>query len=408
MTKEPLTITKDEQDRLYARIPQVFSPGTPITRRQLFAGRTDQRTQVLGAIYHPGQHVIIFGDRGIGKTSLASVLNDYAGSTDSFLLFRINCGSDDTFDSAWRKMFTQITVGIAGSPEEERKTISENIGSVTITPFIVQQQLTPISHDLNRHIIMIFDEFDTILDSIAKRLFAETIKALSDFAVPVTIVLVGIADSVNRLIAEHQSIERNLIQVRMPRMTPLELEEILITNALEPLGIGIHNFAKNWIVRLSQGLPYYAHLIGLNSALIATSQLKRNIDEHHVALAISKAVEQTNHSIKNLYAMAISCTRRNIFKQVLLACALAPANSLGDFAAVDVRLPLRKIMKDNSYDIDSFAPHLNAFSTKRGPILIKSGTKKNFRYRFKEPVLQPYIIMDAVSTGLLPADYFSN
>jgi hypothetical protein len=42
--------------------------------------------------------------------------------------------------------------------------------------------------------------------------FRSLIKVLSDNSVPATLVLVGVADSVDALIVEHQSIERALVQ----------------------------------------------------------------------------------------------------------------------------------------------------------------------------------------------------
>ena len=85
--------------------------------------------------------------------------------------------------------------------------------------------------------------------------------------------------------------------------------------------------------------------------MIAANDFKRNISPDHVAKAIPKSLEQTNHTIKNMYVKAVSCPRKNSLKEVLLACALAPTDPLGSFAAGDVRGPLRKIMRDATYDI---------------------------------------------------------
>jgi hypothetical protein len=341
--------------------------------------------------------VIIFGDRGVGKTSLAAVLGDFATGADSFLLCRINCSSNDSFHSLWKKMFTQVEVG----KEDERKTISEILGDTPITPFVVQQQITTISQDARMRVILVFDEFDVVGDPATKRPFSETIKALSDFAIRATIILVGIADTVDKLITEHQSIERNIIQVRMPRMSADELKEILVTNGLDRIGLGIEDGAMAWIIELSQGLPNYTHSLGKFAAMSAVGELKRNIGFKHVVEAMAKSHEQTNHTIRSMYVNAVSCPRKNILREVLLACALARTDELGTFAAGDVREPLRRIMKDDSYDIPNYATHLNAFSSTRGPVLLKSGTKKNFRYRFIEPILAPYIRMEGYRTEMI-------
>ncbi len=75
---------------------------------------------------------------------------------------------------------------------------------------------------------MCLDEFDQITDSDAVILTANLIKALSDKIEPVTIIPVGVADSVGGLIEGHQSVGRNLVQVRMPRMRREELAQIAL------------------------------------------------------------------------------------------------------------------------------------------------------------------------------------
>ena len=52
----------------------VFKPTSPINREDLFAGRQSQRQDVLDAINQQGQHAVLYGERGVGKTSLANML----------------------------------------------------------------------------------------------------------------------------------------------------------------------------------------------------------------------------------------------------------------------------------------------------------------------------------------------
>src|SRR6266566_5989502 len=73
-------------------------PPTPLSQEQ------------IDAINQKGQHAIIFGERGVGKTSLSNVLSSFLGSSGSIVLSpRVNCDGQDTFDSIWRKVFDQIT-----------------------------------------------------------------------------------------------------------------------------------------------------------------------------------------------------------------------------------------------------------------------------------------------------------
>ena len=112
-------------------------------------------------------------------------------------------------------------------------------------------------------LIVIFDEFDRIKSTEVITAMADTIKALSDNSVNATILLIGVADSVNELVREHQSIERALVQIPMPRMSDDEIRTI-IDKGLARLTMGIDDAAREDLVLFSQGVPYIAHLLCLS------------------------------------------------------------------------------------------------------------------------------------------------
>jgi len=248
--------------------------------------------------------------------------------------------------------------------------------------------------------ILIIDEFDRLPQRV-KAAFADTIKSLSDHAVNATVILVGVADSINDLIREHQSIERALVQIRMPRMSEQEIEEI-VNNGLQRLGMDIDDDARARITALSQGLPHYTHLLARDSARAALGTGSLRITLPIVDEAIRKALEDAQQSIQSGWHKATTSPRKNnLFADVLLACALAKTDELGFFAAQDVREPM-KIVTGKSYEIPSYAQHLNDFSdAKRGPILEKTGGKRRFRFRFVNPLMQPYVVMQGFAAGKL-------
>src|SRR5262245_37582556 len=78
----------------------VFSPSAPIDQRSLFAGRLAQFTDVINAVNQKGQHVILFGERGVGKTSLASVISGmYRAGRAAVMPTTINCDPTMAFAS---------------------------------------------------------------------------------------------------------------------------------------------------------------------------------------------------------------------------------------------------------------------------------------------------------------------
>ena len=148
------------------------------------------------------------------------------------------------------------------------------------------------------------------------------------------------------------------------------------------------------IAVLSQGLPHYAHLLGLHVCRSALDNLSPHVDISFLDAAIGKAIEAAQQSIRSAWHKAIISARKdNLFGDVMLACALAKTDDMGTFAAQDVRSPMQ-LVTGKPYDIPSFAQHLNEFSdSKRGNILQKMGESRRFRYRFTNPLMPPFVIM---------------
>ena len=260
-----------------------------------------------------------------------------------------------------------------------------------LTPDEIRRVLTHLAHGVT--LVVVFDEFDRMQSNTITTTMADTIKMLSDYSVAATILLIGVADSVNELISEHQSIERALIQIPMPRMSDDEVREV-INKGLIRLSMTIDPGALDHMVSLSQGIPYITHLLALHTARTAGETDVRNITFDHLSVGIDKALDQWQQSIKSAYYEATKSPQPgHIYKEVLLACALADVDDLRYFTAASVRKPLR-IITNRMYEIPNFARHLKQLSDPiRGQILQRTGEKRRIRYRFASPILRPYIIM---------------
>lgn len=251
--------------------------------------------------------------------------------------------------------------------------------------------------------IIVIDEMDRVKDQELTRLLADTIKTLSDHTVHTTVVIVGVADSVDQIVAGHQSVERCLIQVHMPRMSSHELHEIL-DKAYAILRMKIENKAKESIAGLSQGLPHYTHLLGLYATQQAIEEDSQIVTNEHVRTAISTAVVNAQQSLINTYHQATISARKTLYKPVLLACALSGSDELGYFAPTDVREPMSMIM-GKKYKQSAFSRHLHDFcESKRGAVLQKSGGRYKHRFRFTNPLLQPFVIMRGLEDGMIDYD----
>jgi Cdc6-like AAA superfamily ATPase len=398
----------DEADFLdrMRRVAEAFRPAAPIDRRDLFAGRGEQIADLFSIVSQPGQHAIVYGERGVGKTSLGLVAAELLRAANVLSAWA-TCDASDDFSSVWRKALGEIGVATArpaiGFGERRDATIeplSKLLGPGPVTPHAVQGALQQASRQ--RAIAIFVDEFDRFQDPDGRVLFADTIKALSDRVVSSTVVLIGVADSVGELIREHRSVERALVQIQMPRMSASELAEIA-TKGIAAARMTIAGAAVARIVALSQGLPHYTHLLTQLAAQAALGERRAHVGVRDVDAAVTRAIERAQQSIVEAYREAVSGRPGTIYPQVLLACALAEEDEFGFFASSDVREPLSRIL-DKPSKTSTFARHLEELSSEsRGAILQRSGGAGTARYRFVNPLLQPYVAMRGISEGIVRA-----
>jgi Cdc6-like AAA superfamily ATPase len=372
-----------KMDRIRA-VSSAFTPGAPVGQLEMLAGRGEQLTDVVSAVSMRGQHVALYGERGVGKTSLATVLAEYFNGTGGRLQSAVvNCSTDDTFTSLWQHVFAELRIFSEEdeySPEYVRRTLQE----------------------MDTLALIVIDELDRLADDDALTALADTIKTLSDHAVPATVVLVGVGHSIGELIGEHASIVRALIQIEMPRMKIDELGAI-ITQGYAKAGIRAKQDAVRDIAVLSEGLPHYTHLLGLHAGLRAVQDDRDEITAADVQQAIPRAVDR--HTILSDYQRATRSARKDaLFSQVLLACALAPKNQLGFFTSGAIRDPL-EVIAGRRIEIPAFSNHLSQFlESERGAVLQREGSSRRYFYRFTDPIFQPYVILTGLSQDLISGE----
>lgn len=367
------------------RLSQSFSPATAINRKDFFRGRQAALRRVIDAVNQAGQHAVIYGERGVGKTSLANVIVDFIRPfiSETILCVKYNCDRSTTYHAIWNSFFTQL--GIPERSDFEKIIPSKVVAAIPT----------------DRRIIFVVDEFDRVSDPEVDSLMADTIKTLSDFNVDITLVIVGVADDVDDLIFEHESIERCLKQIQLPRMDMSELSDI-VALGMKSAGMKVGNDAITHVCTLSMGLPHYTHALALEAGRAAIDRQSIEVELRDAEVAVRNMVRDAQQTVYKAFNTATYSPRReNTYFKVLLACALAPTDHLGFFRPSDVREPYCEIT-GKRYDIPGFARQLHELcSDARGGALQKSGQSRRVRFRFTNPMLQPFVIMNGLQQRLV-------
>jgi Cdc6-like AAA superfamily ATPase len=407
-------MTSRESYYQQAVVRTCFSPGAPINKRSLFAGRSTQISKGMEAVFQRGMHAIIFGERGVGKTSLANCLADFIPEPSkpegepSHQVACVNCTSASTYQTIWREVFSKISItrsvermgfGTASSKDEIQFVLPDDFG-----PGEVQHVLNLAARQ--KSLIIAIDEFDKITDQPTKTLMADTIKALSDHGVDATILLVGIGDTVDELIKEHESVTRCLKEILMPRMDFGDIQQVVMTgingyNArCKDSPLTASDDAVRTIFTLARGMPHYAHLLAQEACLVAIREGIQNISPEHVLSGTQQALEGVQQHVLSTYLRATTSAHSNaLYRDVVTAAAVTKTDPLGFFPPSDVREPLQIIL-GREVAMGTYIKHLHEFCTEaRGRVLEKKGEAWKYRFRFRDPLIPPYAVIQALGQG---------
>ena len=274
-------------DRMRIKFSAVFTPAQPVIRRERFAGRTDALARLIGGIEDQRLHAILYGDRGIGKTSLLHILADTAREAGYVVLYE-SCDAGTGFDEMFRSVLAQIPQLYHGgtAPVDEAVAAGGSLLELApageLSPRLVTDLLAAVA---GARVILMLDEFDRVTSADFRRGIAELIKNLSDRCARVQLVVAGVAANFTELVAHIPSIRRNVLNLELPRMTDAEIEEIIAIGA-EESGLGFSASARLQIRAIAHGYPYIATLLAHHAGLQAIDARADEVSLAHVAAAV--------------------------------------------------------------------------------------------------------------------------
>ena len=305
-----------------ARINKVLSPAQPVRSIENLKGRDRELYLIEQALYADGRHVFVYGDRGVGKSSLAATAAFQYQSVDASPIF-VGGSEDDTFKS----IVANIANKALGRSRTESVKQTRSLGlewrgikwsdGQEVTPVEIVSRIQSIGDaaELLREVavlhskkpIIVIDEFDTIADEQERNKFAHLLKHLGDQGTDIKIIFTGVSKSLDAMIGAHQSAHRQLAQINLPRL-PWEARREIVENAANAFELSIDNNVNWRIAIVSDGYPFYVHLITecmLWEAFNETAQ-PAELSWVHYHAGLRTAIESINAQLKQPYEKAVT------------------------------------------------------------------------------------------------------
>lgn len=392
MPKSKIKLSREHQ------LSEAFSPSAPVTSKDCFYGRYEQLKKVDSAINEKGEHIIMYGERGVGKTSIANVIEQE--HEDGFPV-KITCTRNNTFQDIWTEILRAIKYAVKFSEDHTNKKIADNIDIILSEKKFDFQAVLYTFSKINDQVLIILDEFDLIQKNEELSKFADSIKSFSDNLPHVTMMLVGVAENITQLIGEHASIERCLLQIHIPVMHENELSDI-IDGGLMKINMKMEPSVKNDIITFSRGFPHYAHLLAKHSVMDAINKKYNAVIRINFNNAVNETIENAFESIRFTWQKAVSSNQStSLYESVVLACALVKEDEHNSFRASDLLDPIERI-SGRKIRLKSYSYHLSKLCQKeRGSVLKKIPIGRINRYKLKNPMFKAFLMLKLYKKGIL-------
>lgn len=310
----------DDRENFARVLHANLSPTSPIESEEHLYARHKQVQQIQQALYAPGRSIFIYGDRGVGKTSLAHTIaySYQCADRDPAL---IACGPDSTFSGVITSLISALKerknagstvhtakVGIKGIDFEfsrDRRENSEGMpAQFNLTTAV--SALSEIDRPTGKETVVVVDEFDRIKSETERSHFADFIKQVGDQRIPIRFVYCGVAASMQGLLGAHESCFRYLEGVELQRL-PWEGRFEIIDTTARAFGVEIETRARFRIASISDGFPYYVHLIceKLLWQMFNDEPACSTSNLDHYRAAVAEAVMGIEQHLRTTYEHAI-------------------------------------------------------------------------------------------------------
>ena len=314
-----MTIRNFEQEQFVETLQSKLSVRSPVKSIERLFGRDKELELVEEALLDDGGHVFIYGDRGVGKSSLAaSVAVQYQSSDNEPI--QIPCGQDTCFYKTIEEIAERILRRAGGRRDFElthtvnlrlyKLQIKDTERSISIptidSMFTAVDVLEEVVGVHSSRPVVVIDEFD-LIESVAERAkFAHFLKDLGDRGVNVKFIFTGIASSLYQLLGDHESSFRQLFTLKLERLYWSYREDIAYS-AINAFGLEVDEEIVHSISRISNGFPYFVHLLTQNllwSVFKDEHEVSR-IERGHFDSAITRSIIGVSGRLQKPYDSAV-------------------------------------------------------------------------------------------------------
>lgn len=396
-------------------LDSVVSPSQPVNTPENLFGRADELERIEKALYASGRHIFVFGDRGVGKSSLAATAAAQYQSSDANYI-DVSCSPDSTFKTVVASVATQAanisrlysTVQNSGKSLNLRYFTASSNESLSVKDLHQELRSTSDAVELLREVcavhskkpIVVVDEFDRISEQNERNAFADLLKQLGDKRVPIKFIFTGVAKTLDDLLGAHRSAIRQLETIELPRLSWNGRWDILL-HAANAFDISVDREIYLRAAAVSDGFPYYVHLLTekLLWQLFDDPNVVSEVTHEHYISALHDSIESISAELKRPYQIATN-QKSDDYEEVLWATADSEylTRYLQDMYS-SYEFVMKQIGGKPALDYKRFAARVRSLKSQANGEILVSEVRPGL-YSYKEKMLRGYVRMQAEAHGI--------
>lgn len=405
---------RDEELEL---LRQYLIPSRPVHSVEMLKGRSEKLQEVEMTLATHSGIPLIFGNRGVGKTSLAKTAAQQYGASDRVPIY-VACAPETKVVVLLREVAIKLARLVP--PKKRLKLEGEILPSPALRFSFGEAEGNAPSFDDVNGAIRVLEDFErlivapektvVILDELESLPAAEHAnlaffaKQVGDQELKVRYILCGIAENVHQLIGGHQSSPRYIRSVELGPLRPQDLMDI-VSQAAQKLDVAVPREILIRTAIIGNGYPHFAHLVGLELFTSWLNQDSGEITNETFRQAIKKAVAG---AIEELRATYDTATQRGTDDYKCVVWTMADMETV-DVRSDDLDAHYKQLMRTKgrggwpAADVQTVAARLRG--PEYGSILTLTpktygGEEKRYRHqRFSHSLMRGYVRLRAEEEG---------
>lgn len=374
----------------------VFTPTRPKRSYRDFSGRRDMIEAIIQAVEEERSHVILLGEKSLGKTSLLNIVAECAKEA-GYLVARMTGTADLTFDHFIFAILEQFSARIAETPV--RDILQKRLGTEDLCQLVEREKdldvpaAIKVFQKLTEHqAIVLVDDFERIENPELKTRIGELMGVLSDQGAWLSLLLFGRASRARDILPESFESLPNVTWIKLQPMSDEDAERV-IARGVASVGVQFSEDVTEAIIRLAQGIPSAIQWLCLLAIRRATQRYASEVEMHDLAEVIGVAASKIDARLSAFYDELCGPTRGGWADEVLYLAVQTPADANGAFSPDVMSRVSLDVIGRPVLELPLHSALSRFTSEEDQAVLEKVWTAQGTCYRFVNPAMRAIVML---------------